>query len=330
MTIIKKNFLTFLGSKKLSPIHLSAEKILKASLPILVSLSLLVGVWFFSDLKQINRVFESTQIGLLLVAVFVAISSISLGGLRFYHVLTQISGLSFKLSTTMKINWLVTLVAFAVPAALVADGFRVIWSKLVLNLTVTQSFQTTLFDRFLALLGVLVVGIILLPIQFKNSGDGQLLWVQGIIFGSGLITCAATSRLIGWKFWDKFDYGKSMIEPLRQCIHYLLNWRFLFVQFVIALMVMVFYAFTIWLVAKSFGAQLDLIQTIAIAPIIYLAQQIPIFYMGFGMRELVAVQMLTTEIGVPGEIAFLTSIVVGLVTLFAALPGIFFTNLVRE
>ena len=78
---------------------------------------------------------------------------------------------------------------------------------------------------------------------------------------------------------------------------------------------------TLYALAWGLDFEISLMTAIAFAPVIYLAQVVPIFYAGFGVREFVTMSVLVGSGSASAESAISLSLAVGVCNMLVGLPG---------
>jgi hypothetical protein len=88
------------------------------------------------------------------------------------------------------------------------------------------------------------------------------------------------------------------------------------------------FAFQFWMLALGIGIQIPFGTAAVFSPLIYLAQVVPLLYSGFGLREGVAIAIVSGGGWASPEAAMALGLAIGVTNIVAALPGAFAIGLV--
>jgi uncharacterized membrane protein YbhN (UPF0104 family) len=175
-------------------------------------------------------------------------------------------------------------------------------------------------DRALAVAGFAFFGLLLLPVQIWLHWPWPLITAQAATFG-GLFVLLAVVRL-------GFTWRSGFLEPIagavRRLVGHVTTRRGLSWQLGLAAASTGLFATMLVLLGLGLGLRISLWIAFAVAPTIYLSQVIPIFYAGFGSREVALVAMLVPSGVLVNSDAIALSLSVGLCNLAASLPGALF------
>lgn len=179
-------------------------------------------------------------------------------------------------------------------------------------------------ERVLTLLGLVVVVVAALPwfLAVVEPAVGRpilivaVLLALGAVVGLGLLTNlhrvpAALSHLRAVRGLEAIAAGARSLFLSRTRLAGPLAWT---------LLAHLNLVLCVYLLAKGLGLPLRPIDGLTLVPLALLATSLPISIAGWGVREAVMVSALAL-VGVPGEGAFALSVIFGLLSTVAALPG---------
>lgn len=177
----------------------------------------------------------------------------------------------------------------------------------------------TVVDRAMTLLALILLTIVFLPIAGQEFYPDQNLAIIGMVF-AGL---AAFALLI------LYHYRRAIIflhRKITVCVKYLRN---LFTNPVlltkivaVSLVSQIAYFLAVYAVMISLHKDFSFVQFMAVMPVITLVSTLPIGYGGWGIREGAFIYGFSL-MHVPAEVAFMTSVQMGLLSMaFAMATGI--------
>ncbi len=304
------------------PVARHAGRPLKGLLGIVLKVGVAGGllVYVFSrvDFRAVSRVISTVNPLMLALALALACLSFPLGGVRWWCIVRALGDTASPRLLT-GLFWLAGLVAQVVPNPM-GDAVRIsVAARMGLGLG--TAFRSAFLERVVMLAGLVILMAATQPILRARLGVSDLAWLA-IAFGAGALgglVLLATADLLLWRFRRlRFvDALVSLSAGFRRLIasHWLAP---------VLSTVFISHLNTI-LVAIVLGAALDLPLSasdyLAAIPVAILAVVLPVSIGGWGMREGVMLALLGA-MGVPAPMALAFSLMLGLIGMVAALPGL--------
>ena len=202
-----------------------------------------------------------------------------------------------------------------------ADVVRVGYGRLKLALPMVTVIESVVYDRVLALAGLSILGLILLPLQIVR-GVPEVLWLSqlavwlvslgGILF----VTWGARATSI-----QRIPFLAGVIKSVAGFLPAVSGRGSVPLQLLLAVGYGGSYGLTIWVLALGMGLSPDVLDILQFSPFILLVQSMPVFYVGWGARETVMVGLLGMAGVLSSEQALFVSVATGVVFFLAALPG---------
>lgn len=258
------------------------------------------------------------HLGFFAGAVVLMMLSTAIATVRYQTVLRIIcpdSSVSFF--SLMKLNFLTTFSAHFLPFSALADAIRAIVSRNLLNVPVGTAVEGVIADRSLAIVGFAFLGLLLLPVQIAIHSTWPLIASQALVF-SGLLTLVTIIALGFGRYARLVKLPTSAMWRLARPI---ITWRGLCWQFCLATANAALFAAMLILLARGLNLPLSPWLALTVTPAIYLSQVIPIFYAGFGSREVALTALLVPSGVLVNSDAVTLGLSVGLCNLVASLPG---------
>lgn len=274
---------------------------------------------------DVGSILANINYNWLLVTVLLAPVTIMVTSLRTLDILDRESGLSARLSSIIRLQFIATFLNNAMPLSVATDVARIGMFRMRFKLDFETCIRVVLFDRIMGALGVIVVGIFAFGLQL-------LLYVQPrylATFQLAMLACAVVCVVVpvaiaGWGLklpWKAAQLAWSWLS--------ILGWHFQNPDFVIRQIIYAFlYVGSVYLTMQclSWGLNFDVppLLLIAFTPLILFVNNLPFLYAGWGGRELITVVTLSHVGGLEPHKAFLLSIAFGLIMIVASLPGSLF------
>jgi uncharacterized membrane protein YbhN (UPF0104 family) len=293
----------------------------RSAVPFVLTALLLWHVSNATDSREVMRQLSALHPNLFGAAVILMLLSAAIATLRYQIVLqTLCPGGSVYFFPLMKLNLLTLFSAHFLPFGALADGMRAIVSRKLLKIPVGMAVEGVITDRSLALAGFAIFGLLLLPLQIALHWRWPLIAAQAAIFG-GLLTALAVA---GFGFGRYAGFVKPLAEAVRRFAGHFTTRRSLGWQLCLAAASTALFAAILVLLALSLDLHLSFWIALAVTPAIYLSQVVPIFYAGFGSREVAVVALLVPSGVLVNSDAVALGLSVGLCNLAASLPGAIF------
>jgi uncharacterized membrane protein YbhN (UPF0104 family) len=299
----------------------------RSAAPLILTSLLLWLISYAVDSREILRQLSAMHPGFFALAVILMLLSTSIASLRYQTVLQALcpDG-SVNFFPLIKLNLLTLFSAHFLPFGALADAMRAVVSRKLLKIPVGMAVEGVIADRSLAVAGFALFGLLFLPVQIGLHWPWPLIMTQAAAFG-GLLTLLAVA---GFGFTRRPGFLKPVAQAARRFVRHLAPRRGLSWQLCLAAASTGLFAAILVLLALSLSLHLSLWIALAVAPAIYLSQVVPIFYAGFGSREVALVALLVPSGVLVNSDAVALGLSIGLCNLAASLPGaIFAWSLVR-
>lgn len=304
----------------------SAKTVFRVIVPVVLSATV-CGALFFNFasegwLSDLLRRLSVMPLRLVAAAFAFMAANILVAAWRYQVVMRDlvVSGRAVRFSTIVALNWFSLFVSYILPLPFLADATRAGYLRGVLRLPARTAVESVVFDRVAALVGLVIFGLAGLPIQAQYGVSAASLRLQGAIWGAALamgLTLALVYRNPG-----KAPRAlRALVDSLQSFGRlYATPGRFL-LQLAISAAYVASFAGTVLAVGHGIGASLDLPIVLACTAVIFLAQNIPIFWGGWGGREAAVIATLGSIKGIGIERGLAISILVGTISMLVSLPG---------
>jgi uncharacterized membrane protein YbhN (UPF0104 family) len=250
-------------------------------------------------------------------AVALMLLSTVVATLRYRNVIETLTGGTVRFMPVLGLNLLTLFFAHFVPFGAIADAMRALVSRRLLGLPTGMAVEGVIADRVLAVSGFALFGLLLLPLQALLRWPWPLVTAQAATFGGCLLLVAfafGVSRHLP-------TFLRPIAKAVRRFAAHVAGPGDLARQLALAAAGAVLFAAMLMLLGAGLNLHISPWVALAITPAIYLSQVIPIFYAGFGSRELALAALLVPS-GVLTEVdAVALGLGIGLCNLAASLPG---------
>ena len=293
---------------------------------VVTSLAVLAMVIYFVgarvDREALVRVWAGASAGPLVVAVGLMFAIALIAALRLFFILRESMPRSdARVLSLVRIHLISQFIAHGSPVAAFGDLARAALLKLRLNLTIGGAVRLVIFERTLGLFGMIFVGVLTLPYQYWCAVRLELVLIQALVWTAGIVAVALLFAVAGLNLQFRWRPGDWTITAIRGLADLLRRPRFLLVQAALAILYCGAVAGTFAALAKAMSIELSSDIIVAFTPIILLVSSLPIFFVGWGGRELIVLLTLGAVGHIPESQALALSVGYGVVVFVAALPG---------
>lgn len=297
-----------------------AEKALKSLLPVATTAAALWLLTRFVDVDDIGERLGAMNPPSFLGASAAMVANVLVASWRQQVILKSLTWRhNIAIAPLFRLNLTSLFVSHFLPVAALADAIRAVVLQRSLRLPFLSSVESVVADRAYALLGLGTMGLLFLPLQVVDGWPAYLWLAQGAAFAAILAGAAiayGVSRLGSLQ-----DY--RMIAFSRRAFAVVSSFRGVLLQATIAMVSLLLFACMVKWLADAIDMALPFWVALTIGAAIYLAQVIPIFYAGFGARELAALAIIVPA-GVGSQTEAITlALSIGLCNVAASLPGAF-------
>lgn len=247
--------------------------------------------------------------------------------LRFQCVLSRAEAVRRDFFQLLAVVWTSAFLSLATPSTLFSDGFRMTLMRALRITDFSLAVRAVLLDRFVGLLYMLgLAGVMLLALPAGLRSD--------LTDWGGVLFCAAFVGAIATVFMASAIVNRiaflfrlrSMIDGMR---------RLMSTPGTIALFLgfSLFNASTLavcfWSVARGLNVDIDVWPFFLLSPAILIVNNLPIFYQGFGGREVLMVLAIGSSVGtIDPNMTVAVSLLSGGALVVSALLGAGFTPLI--
>jgi uncharacterized membrane protein YbhN (UPF0104 family) len=292
--------------------------VVRAAAPIILTSVLLWLISYAVDARAVLRQLSAMHPGFFAAAVILMLLSTAIATLRYQTVVQMLcpDG-SADFFPLLKLNLLTLFSAHFLPFGALADAMRAIISRKLLKIRVGMAVEGVIADRTLAVAGFALFGLLLLPVQIASNWPWPLIAAQAATFGGLLVLLAAA----GFGFGRYQGFIRPLADAARRFAGHVTTGRGFSWQLCLAAASTGLFAAMLVLLARSLGLHLSLWIALAVTPAIYLSQVVPIFYAGFGSREVALAALFVPSGVLVNSDAVALGLSIGLCNLAASLPG---------
>lgn len=296
-------------------------KVGRSAAPLLLTSLLLWQVSYAVDSSQVLRQLSAMRPGFFVAAVMLMLLSIAVATLRYQSVLqTLCPDGPVHYFPLLKLNLLTLFSAHFVPFGALADAMRTLVSRKLLKIPVGKAVEGVIADRALAVAGFALFGLLLLPLQISMHWPWRIVMAQIATFGGLLVLLGVAA--FGLTLHVRFL--KSAAEAARRFLGHIATCDSLGWQLGLAAVSTGLFAAMLVLLGLGLGLRIPLWVAFTTTPAIYLSQVVPIFYAGFGSREIAFAALLVPSGVLVDSDAVALSLSIGLCNLAASVPGVIF------
>ena len=214
--------------------------------------------------------------------------------------------------------------AYLIPFGPTGDIYRIYSLHKYLNLSLKKSILINITDRFCSIFVTFFVGILMLFTFLILKKIPNYFLYQFIFWFVGILIFLAISSNYFLNFIKAYRHKFVVINLF---LNFFLSRRSIFHNkiFLNGLFQLLFFGLGLYLVNVSLNGNLDLITWLYISPILIIIQSTPLFFTGWGMRELILLSFIHFEI-ISGlnDIIVSISFMIGIASMLGSLPGIYF------
>lgn len=262
---------------------------------------------------------KHTGLALAAGCIFV---QVVMGALRWRYILAALSEQGKKVisyADAFKLYYISVFFSNCLPGTIGGDLVRV-WITRSDTIPLSLSLNSIIIDRLLALTGLALVLLCMLPVLAGIlQVDAWLVLINGL-----------TLAMIGSWLIVKTDHALASFEHMRiirwlryffNCLRLLIRNPIMSAQSLIAAAIAhVFFGMASYALAISMDVDVSLLTCMALMPLVMLVITLPISIGGWGVREMVMVQLFAL-VGVAGTEAVAISLQLGLLNMLVSLPA---------
>lgn len=294
-------------------------------LKVVVSVGLIILLFNQADLGWMASILSFDLIpALLLAGTVLLVQSFGMG--YRWHALLSALGLIKDLRWALKQAFIATFFNQCLPSSIGGDGYRVVVAKRA-GLDWQPAVSSVLVERYTAVVCLIIVAAIgLIPLTLALT-ESSLIWLfvtfvvggfAGALLIAWLAEIAAFQKLPGLlsRLLNAWIVGRVFAD-MRRVIR---SRRLVVILGSAGLINNAANGVAVWIVGQALGVELGLLPYMTIMAMATLITIIPISLAGWGLRDGVAV-LLLTAVGVAETEALIISISYGLALLLSSIPG---------
>ena len=290
-----------------------------------LSLILLAGLFLFIA-PQIERAVSLHMLASIapwavVAGVFFFWLNFAVSTERYRLILRNIAAYTPGFWPLYRLTFLSFFLAHFVAVGPAADVVRVGYGRFRLGLSTKVAIESVVYDRVWALVGIAALGLMSMPLQVARGVPDVLLlsqlalWLASLV-GVFLITWGACAQII-----QRIPFLAVIARSVNGFLPAIVGKEGLFLQIALAFGYSITYGLVMWVLALGMGLDIGVLDVLQFSPLILLAQNLPFFYVGWGVRETVVIGTLGLSGAMSSEQALAVSVATGTVFFLASVPG---------
>jgi uncharacterized protein (TIRG00374 family) len=309
-----------------------SQNTLKTKAILAIKISLTAGLLYYVsslvDLNELKPLFARLDPSFIVVAVITHLGAFFIMSIRWWLILIS-SGKQIQYQKVFSAYYLGLFCNNFLPTAMGGDVVRIVKLKSE-GFDLNQLIFSTLCDRIIGLLSIIIMGIIGLNFSvsiYESIGHNSLVLINiisGMLFLLSLAALHSRLRnsivnfiLIRIRLWSKLNnflvYVHQNIEALKQS-------KILSKTILLSLISQLLIIVTYYCIARSLHIELALFEFVLVVPVVAIFTSLPISVGGMGVREGIMVFLLGA-VGVLTTNAVSVSLMYLTILIFITLPG---------
>jgi glycosyltransferase 2 family protein len=293
----------------------------KLALKIVISATLVAWLVYSTDRDALADALLEVDLSTALLAVIVLFALIAIQAWRWTLVARALD-ISFPLVPAWLISQIGAFFNQVLPSSIGGDAMRV-WRLQRSGVRTSLALASVFLDRVVALVGTILIVVVGLP--------WLLDWMDTDALRAGIlaVVLVAATGVAVLLFADRAPLvhrlaGRSALARVLQvpalARRVLFTPQTAFPTLALSVVIHLGVALSVWLLAYATGVELTWAETAFLVPVVILFSMVPITIAGWGVREGAMVVALGT-VGVGREEALAVSVLFGIASAVAALPG---------
>lgn len=281
-------------------------------------------IWYFVGKSDLGRAIEDLRrvdAATIVVALAIFLTQMVLVAQR-WGFLMHLTGIGdgFSFPRIVQIMWTATFLNTTLVSSVGGDAFR-LWTIVRSGNPLGKSINSIFLDRLAALMALMVLIAISLPYMMELLADDASFWGYAMLIPvslagfSVLLHADRLPRRI--QHWRLMRGLANLAADTRKLSLHMDN---LFPVAGLSFLVHVLSILVVYVLAGGLEIEISFLDCLFLVPPVILAMTLPISIAGWGVREGAMIVTLGL-VGVPQESALVLSILFGLGTMIAALPG---------
>lgn len=286
---------------------------------------MLLAFWFVLhgiDAGELQAMLRSQNRYAFIEGLMFLSFQVVLGSIRWRMVLVCLNKTGGKVIShlsALKTYYISVFFNCCLPGTVGGDVIRV-WLVKSEHTPLPLAISSVVIDRMIALLALGVMGGITMPVLAGYLGISAWIMLPLFLF------------ILAFGFWVLFNLDKIILKiPFLKSLHWLehllSNIRLMLVcpgpaswSLFYAIISHICYCLCAYVLARSLGNPISLLDAVTLVPWVLLISIIPISIGGWGLREAAMVYMLGL-IGVPQMVALAVSVQLGLLSIVTSIPA---------
>lgn len=238
-----------------------------------------------------------------------------------WHLILRYLGAAIAFTRSMQVYWIGMFATTLLPGGVAGDGLR-IWVLARSGMVLARSVNAVVLDRLAALAGLVLLTALGLPwVDDRIAPESVRLAIA-----AALLVGLAAAFMIGLRVpvpqrWLRFRVVRALATLLSD-FRTLCKSRFRAVDLVcLSMASLMLGLFAIFVLFRSLGASVGVVETITLGSLVILAVTLPISLGGWGLREGTMVGLFGI-IGIPPATSLAVSVALGLLTTASSVPGL--------
>jgi len=297
---------------------------LKLAIRVAVSLICFAIVFTLVDINKIAELIKNIQLETIILIILVMLIGHVGAGLRFHFIINRLKR-RLRVTDAIKISFVALWFNQLLPTSMGGDVVRAI--MLAKTCGRARVILSALLDRILGLWVMILMMMLFIPTMLSSR-----LGLEASIAIGGV--CAMMLMIMFAPIWIRIKICKMtsnrhvynlcrFISLLGHAMRLTILTRTCYKLLFYLVLSFIPYVIYVSLLGDAFGLQLNLLEYIAVVPVIFIAMQFPISIGGWGVRELASLYVFS-YMGISDEIAITISILFGFGLLLTSTPGNFF------
>ena len=256
-------------------------------------------------LRQLGEI----QLPWLGAVVLASIANNLVASCRFHLIVRRAAAMPITLWKIVKINAAALFLGFWTPVSVSGDAGRVIWLRKVVP-SYLDALLIVLCDRLLALFALVACMLPFIPAYLAWIAESTQMPPVSVLMGAVVVALVAFGAAYRYRRAPRMD----VLRLIRA-----LSAREVTGHVLVGLLYVSTFFLAVCFAAQALGLSSGWQRFLAAAPILFLAQNVPITFGGLGSREFSFLILLGPVIGDTSAVTL--SLVVGLGFWLASLPG---------
>jgi glycosyltransferase 2 family protein len=302
-------------------LHVLLQPRPKLLLKIVISATLVAWLVYATDREALADALLEVDLSTALLAVFVLFALIAVQAWRWTFVARAL-GISLPLVPAWLISQIGAFFNQVLPSTIGGDAMRV-WRLRRRGVGTGIALSSVVLDRVVALVGMILIVAVGLPwlLSWMDTNALRAGIVAVVLVGAGgVAVLLSADRLPLVRRLSGARTLARVLEVPALARRVLFKPRTAVPALALSVTIHLGVALSVWLLARATGVHLAWVETAFLVPVVILFSTVPITIAGWGVREGVMVVALGT-VGVGREEALAISVLFGIASVIAALPG---------